>query len=371
MKGIFVSYRRKDRPYATSLLVDRLSERYGEDRIFHDLQDIDIGENFLDRINFALESCSILIAIVGPDWLKHSKKKLHRDNDPVRMEIGTALARDILVIPVLCNAKMPNPDDLPAELREFAFKNALSLRSTDLDTDIKKLTDRLDREDEQLANGDTMGVVASGSSADVQEAPQFTLYDEEKRTTLTFKGRRTTLNRLNLDHGNLAISAKAHACVEYENGVWSLADLSSNKATFIEITGQVVVADGDWLLFGSSLFRFKTVDATAPDSHDTVPMAELGHWNCGLQARFYLVPSSGDALSFEGRELSVNRENLHSSNPAISRKQHARFSLCADGWHVTNLSSNKASFIQLKTPGTLADGMFLVFGRKVFSFHSS
>ena len=179
MKGIFVSYRRNDRPFATSLIVNRLSERYGEDRVFHDLQDIDIGDNFLDRIHVALESCSILIAIVGPEWLKHSKKKLHRDDDPVRLEIGTALARDILVIPVLCNAKMPNPDDLPRELNEFALKNALSLRSTDLDADIKKLTDRLDREDELLANGDTMGFVASGSSEE-QAASQFTLYDEEK-----------------------------------------------------------------------------------------------------------------------------------------------------------------------------------------------
>jgi hypothetical protein len=125
------------RPYATSLLVTQLSERYGEDRIFHDLEDIDIGDIFVDCVNLALESCSVLIASVGPDWLKQSMKKLHRDDDPVRLEIGTALARNILVIPVLCNTKMPDADDLPFDLREFAFKNALSLRSTDLDTDIK------------------------------------------------------------------------------------------------------------------------------------------------------------------------------------------------------------------------------------------
>jgi hypothetical protein len=105
------------------------------------------------------------------------------------------------------------------------------------------------------------------------------LYDEEKRTTLNFEGRTVTLNRLNLDHGNLSISAKAHACVEYDCGIWSLADLSSNKATFIEITGEVAVADGDWLLFGSSLFQFKTVAAAAPDRDDTVPMAHLAQWN--------------------------------------------------------------------------------------------
>ena len=119
MKGIFVSYRRKDRPYATSLLVSKLDDCFGKEYVFHDLADIEIGENFLDRIDSALNSCFALVAVIGPDWLKHCKKKLHRANDPVRLEISTALARGILVIPVLCNAKMPDPDDLPEDLREF------------------------------------------------------------------------------------------------------------------------------------------------------------------------------------------------------------------------------------------------------------
>ena len=74
-------------------------------------------------------------------------------------------------------------------------------------------------------------------------------------------------------------------------------------------------------------------------------------------------------LTFEGGEIVVNRDSLDQNNASISRKEHARFNLRNGAWYVTDLSSNNASFVQLRKTTPIADGTALVFGRKVFTFH--
>ena len=52
-----------------------------------------------------------------------------------------ALARDIPVIPVLvADAEVPSEEELPAELRELAYRNGISVRP---DPDFHKDVDRL------------------------------------------------------------------------------------------------------------------------------------------------------------------------------------------------------------------------------------
>ncbi|MGI9287481.1 MAG: TIR domain-containing protein [Pseudomonadales bacterium] len=399
MDGIFISYRRRDRPLATSLLVNKLEERYGAKQVFHDLDDIDAGENFIERIHSALDSCSVLLAVIGPDWLKHHKKRLHRPDDPVRMEIGTALAKQVLVIPiVLSNTRMPEPEDLPDELKEFHYKNASRIRSTDLDADIAKLIERLDRipllaTAAKIHSGSLQGedtrqkpaALAGAQSATcdhdtldfvttpvTRAIPRFSLYAEEDQTSLQFKGPVVALNRDSLDPGNFSISSKTHARFEYSNGNWNLTDMSSNNATFVAIDGAEVVRDSDWLVFGTEVFQFESVighSVSDFDAEETFSLAELNKSTFYLRAQFHLQQHGGNKLTFYGDEVVVNRESLDQDNPSISRKKHARFDLRNGAWYVTDLSSNNASFVQLRNTTPIVDGTALVFGRKVFTFH--
>ena len=67
--------------------------------------------------------------------------------DFVRQEIRAALARDIPTIPILVqNALPPEESDLPADIKDLAYRTALPVRSgADFDTDISRLIETLDR----------------------------------------------------------------------------------------------------------------------------------------------------------------------------------------------------------------------------------
>jgi hypothetical protein len=68
-------------------------------------------------------------------------RRVDDPNDFVRIEIESALRRDIPVIPLLVrDAKMPNADELPAELENLAYRNGIKIRP---DPDFHNDMDRL------------------------------------------------------------------------------------------------------------------------------------------------------------------------------------------------------------------------------------
>ncbi|HEX8071631.1 MAG TPA: toll/interleukin-1 receptor domain-containing protein [Pyrinomonadaceae bacterium] len=115
--GIFISYRRDDTAGHAGRLYDGLSARFGDDLIFMDIDQLEPGEDFVQVIEEAVGSCEILIALIGRSWLTNydaAGRRLDNPNDFVRLEIATALARNIRVIPILVQgAQMPRPEDLP------------------------------------------------------------------------------------------------------------------------------------------------------------------------------------------------------------------------------------------------------------------
>src|SRR4249920_1648815 len=67
--GIFLSYRREDAaPYAR-LLKSELSERIPDARVFMDLDSIEPGLDFAEAIQEAVDSCTVLVALIGPQWV--------------------------------------------------------------------------------------------------------------------------------------------------------------------------------------------------------------------------------------------------------------------------------------------------------------
>jgi hypothetical protein len=81
--------------------------------------------------------------------------------------------------------------------------------------------------------------------------------DESELHTISLKGDQVLLNRDTLDAGNTSISRKGHANILFRDGAWYIENLTELKTTFIQINGPVKLSDGDVLLLGDSLFRFK------------------------------------------------------------------------------------------------------------------
>jgi hypothetical protein len=67
-------------------------------------------------------------------------RRLDDPNDFVRIEIATALSRDIAVFPILLpGATMPRIDQLPNDLQGLALRQALEVRHVSFQSDIDKL----------------------------------------------------------------------------------------------------------------------------------------------------------------------------------------------------------------------------------------
>ncbi len=92
----------------------------------------------------AVGSCDGLVAVIGSEWLGAAdgsgRRRLENPEDLVRLEIATALARDILVIPVLVQgAQMPLATDLPDDLKTLARRNAVEVSDNRFRADVEQL----------------------------------------------------------------------------------------------------------------------------------------------------------------------------------------------------------------------------------------
>jgi hypothetical protein len=142
MAGIFISYRRSDSAGYTGRLMDDLKEQFPTNEVFRDVEAIEAGADFVEAIDKAVGSCSVLLAVIGPRWLSASdaagRRRIDDKNDFVRLEIATALRRDVRVIPILVEgAQMPAADELPDDIKPFSRRQAheLSDRRWDYDAD--------------------------------------------------------------------------------------------------------------------------------------------------------------------------------------------------------------------------------------------
>jgi len=141
---IFISYRREESRWSARSLCDRLTEHFDPNQIFMDVDDIAPGDDFVKAIEKTVGECDVLIAVIGAHWLtctdEQNGRRIDNPEDFVRREIGTALKRDIRVIPVLVDgASMPRSTELPDDLKPLARRNALPVSDTGFDDDCRRL----------------------------------------------------------------------------------------------------------------------------------------------------------------------------------------------------------------------------------------
>ena len=146
---IFISYRRDDSAGHAGRLFDRLREHFGREQLFMDVDHIEPGEDFVQVIEAAVGSSAILLVVIGRRWLTSgdvTARRLDNPNDFVRLEVASALASNIRVIPVLVqDAIMPSPQDLPADLLSLSRRNAIELSDRRWDRDVDQLISDLER----------------------------------------------------------------------------------------------------------------------------------------------------------------------------------------------------------------------------------
>jgi hypothetical protein len=149
-QGIFLSYRREDTgPYAR-LLQYELRDRIPSVPAFMDLDSIEPGMVFAEVIQDAVESCSVMVVLIGPKWAtltdEEGQRRLDDPNDMVRLEVETALKRDVYVIPVLVDGAKPlRFQKLPSALGKLALLSAADLSYRRYEYDADKLLGQIER----------------------------------------------------------------------------------------------------------------------------------------------------------------------------------------------------------------------------------
>lgn len=129
---IFVNYRRGDSQAAAGRLFDRLTQHFARDDIFMDVAGIEPGVDFVKELDRQVAGCGVFLTVIGPDWADarnaQGTRRLDDPHDYVRVEIESALNREIRVIPVLVDgARMPHAEELPDSIRPLARRNAVEI----------------------------------------------------------------------------------------------------------------------------------------------------------------------------------------------------------------------------------------------------
>lgn len=173
MSAVFISYRRDDSAGHTGRLYDHLYEKLGKEYVFMDIDTIEPGMDFVKAIDKEIKGCSVLIVVIGDEWLTASDENGRRLDDPndfIHIEIGAALRRDLRIIPVLVKgAKMPSANELPDDIAALSRRHALELSDSRWNYDIKRLLttlatslEKADNEKEELINQDNKPLVQAG-----------------------------------------------------------------------------------------------------------------------------------------------------------------------------------------------------------------
>jgi|CXWL01.1.fsa_nt_gi formylglycine-generating enzyme required for sulfatase activity len=165
MSKILISYRREDSADVTGRIYDRLIQVFPQS-VFRDVDSIPLGVDFHTYLDEQVAKCDVFLAVIGRNWMKakgrKGKSRLEDPGDFVRIEIESALKRQVLVIPVLVQgAKIPEVQRLPVSIQALSYRNGIVVRP---DPDFHKDMDRLIAKLKQPAQGLSKSQLESGAT---------------------------------------------------------------------------------------------------------------------------------------------------------------------------------------------------------------
>ncbi len=337
MKGqIFINYRRDDSSSAARLIFDRLKQHFGPDRIFIDIDKIELGVDFVRRIEEAVGKSEVLVVVIGRHWLtstnEQGQRRLEDPNDFVRLEIATALEKGTPVIPALVDgADMPREDDLPDILKPLPRQNGLEIGHTRFDTDVNRLINGI----EFILNaGGDDGYFERGLVATIESAPRIDVDKQLSKLIMQLEageGKSFYLkpgkniigrdDRLGITIDNDSVS-REHAQIYCGADYYELEDLGSTNGTYVngeEVTEPRQLKDGDMINIGQVVFAFRIPedkelpslpvedsldDAKPSDEADEAELIELGSTENEGEFRELDEQSSSDRDSI-GRKMEL------------------------------------------------------------------
>lgn len=143
-KRIFLSYRRNDSAGQTGRLKDILVEKLGDDCVFLDVDNIPLGTNFVEKLTQEVSSCTLLLVVIGSQWLSiqdaSGRRRVDNPCDPVRIEVATALQGHISVVPILLDGtEMPLADSLPENMKALVVHHGIEINHTTFRSDVERL----------------------------------------------------------------------------------------------------------------------------------------------------------------------------------------------------------------------------------------
>ena len=138
-EAAFISYRRGATTGQARALREHLVTRLGRERVFMDVDNIALGEDFVAQISMAIASSGVMLALIGSDWLLGEQGERHFDNpeDFIRLELASAFEHELPVIPILVErTAMPARADLPEPLWPLLRRQALDLENSHWEYDV-------------------------------------------------------------------------------------------------------------------------------------------------------------------------------------------------------------------------------------------
>jgi hypothetical protein len=139
-----VSYRRADSGVFALRIADRLAVEFGRKHVFMDVEALEGGDDFPNRLAKNLDTADACLVVIGPQWSSivgpDGQRRLDSPTDYVRREVRLALDRGIKVIPLLVGgAQMPAEADFPPDLSSLARLHAVTLTSSNFVDDMEGL----------------------------------------------------------------------------------------------------------------------------------------------------------------------------------------------------------------------------------------
>ncbi|MFJ9559792.1 TIR domain-containing protein [Streptomyces fuscichromogenes] len=131
--SLFTNFRRADTGSVGPHIDTKLQCEFGARAAFRDQRSLPKGLDYREHLERAVRKCDLLLVIMGARWASvtdaENRRLIDREDDWVRREIALAGAYRLPVIPVLVDdAQLPDKDELPADIRYLAYRQAVYFR---------------------------------------------------------------------------------------------------------------------------------------------------------------------------------------------------------------------------------------------------
>ena len=141
---IFISYRTTDGADKATALARDLGQVFGDSAVFLDKDDLRGGSHWARQIGRTLRARPVLLLLLTPQLLGavDGRRRIDDPDDPVRREVGAALAAGAELIPVLCDGvdALPTAQEaLPAPFDRLSERTWRRLRAYDWAADVNRL----------------------------------------------------------------------------------------------------------------------------------------------------------------------------------------------------------------------------------------